>query len=184
MNIQKLFIDKEDLMDHYENCELYEEGNRLIKLLNFEKEIRDGMYITLDELDKILIFKLRNQYKRQQNIRKYTHEHLLRRVSELALSIDSIHQDYKIELKINILSSLKGIHTATASAILTLIYPDEYAIIDRRNWRILFNSDKKLFSARDYVKYLKEVHCISKQFDVNPQVVDMALWEKDKRIRS
>jgi thermostable 8-oxoguanine DNA glycosylase len=113
-------------------------------------------------------------------IRKINEEQLLRRVSELALTIDTGDSDYNAGIKIKLLSSLRGIHTATASAILTLIYPQDYAIIDRRNWRLLFGTSKTLFTPKDYVKYLNEVKLISKEFNLKPQTIDLALWQKDK----
>jgi hypothetical protein len=137
-----IFKSKEAIIDLSQNCELYNEANILMKRFAFSKEIRDLMYITLDDLNAIFRFKLRGQFNRQAGIRKSNEEQLIRRISELALNIDTGDDKYNTEIKIKLLSSLRGIHTATASAILTLIYPQEFAIIDRRNWRTIFGTQK------------------------------------------
>ena len=176
---KNIFRSKEEIVNLSQECELFSESQTLIRQFKLDREIRDPMYITLEDLNKILAFKLRSQFNRQQKIREINQEHVLRRVSELAFSIDTGNQQYNDEMKVKILSALRGVHTATASAILALVYPTKYAIIDRRNWRCLFNSVRYSFNSSDYVKYINVIRYIANKFDVLPQTVDIAIWQKD-----
>ena len=173
------FSSRNEIKKLYDSCELKDESIKLIKDLQSKEEWRDPMYLTLKELDDILIFKLRNQFNRQRVIRNHNEEYVLRRVSELAYSIDTSDQGYTDVLKIKLLSTIKGISTATASACLALVYPERYAIIDRRNWRELYDENKVTFLPNDYATYMKDLRDIASEFNLKPQVVDVAIWQRN-----
>ncbi len=175
----KFFDNREEIKKLINRCELNDQVAILIKYFEEIKEVRDGMYLQQNELDEILKFKLRNQFNRQVNIRKDNEEQLIRRISELAFSIDTGKEKYNTEIKINILSTLRGINVATASAILTVIYPSKYAIIDRRTWRMLYNEKKTTFTVKSYIKYLFDLRKIGKKYGFTAQEIDLALWQKD-----
>lgn len=93
------------------------------------------------------------------------------------------------------LNSLKGIGVKTASAILAVLAPDEYTIIDYRAARSLiwnelrqesyeeFYRSMEAFrnpSADDYSWYHRKINSISKKTNTTPREVDMALWKFDK----
>lgn len=175
-----MFNSRNEIISLLNNCELKSEIDELILTFNNYKEWRDPMYIELAELDVILKFELRKQLNRQAEMRKQNSETVIRRISELALSIETGNTEYTTEIRIKILSSMKGIHTAVASAILTVVYPDRYAIIDRRNWRTLFDQDKVTFTTSDYLRYMDRIQLLSSKFHMTPQEIDMAIWQLDK----
>lgn len=81
--------------------------------------------------------------------------------------------------KIEHLIQLKGVETPTASALLSVVYPDEYPIIDIRcvsalkelnyiNWTTITSSS--------WVKYLEIVRGIAKDYGKTPRDVEKGLF--------
>lgn len=140
------------------------------------KRERIPLYLTKDDLDKILKWKLRSQYWRQSQIRQDNINDIIKSVTALGLNICHKNKDYELELRLSILKVLRGVGVPVASAILALIYPEEYAVIDRLNWRVLYNKDKEEFTINQYKKYLSDIKSFAKELKWLPQEVDLAVW--------
>jgi len=156
----------------------YEETQRLKQRFHKLKQTRKPFYLTYDDFDKILHWKLRKQYGRQSTIREDNTEEIVKKISLLALNISHKNKDYEIELKIKILTSIRGVEIRVASAILTLCYPERYAVIDSWNWQEIYGVKKKTFTINDYKKYMKTIRRFADQLDWLPQEVDIAIWGK------
>lgn len=93
------------------------------------------------------------------------------------------------------LVELKGVGVKTAPAILTVLAPDEYTILDYRAARsLIWNALKQVSygefyrsldvfrdpSADDYGWYNRKIMRIARDTDTTPREVDMALWKFDK----
>ena len=80
----------------------------------------------------------------------------------------------------NILCSLSGVGIPTASAILTVIYPQKYAIIDIRCLEILkivYKYDISTFhSEKNWVKYLEIMRALAKENKIAPRELDKAFF--------
>ncbi len=59
------------------------------------------------------------------------------------------------------LYAMRGVGVLVASAVLALMFPDDYAVIDFRGWRQLFNQERSSFSIGDYKKYIHEIRRLS-----------------------
>lgn len=70
-----------------------------------------------------------------------------------------------------------------ASAVLALVYPTEYCVIDFRGWRQVFEQDRRQFTISDYKRYLVKVRELSRELQWPVQEVDLAVWEYDSRQR-
>ncbi len=151
-----------------------------IKLAGLRQE-RQPLFLTAEEFDEILQWKLDTQYGRQKAHRTPNTDEIIRAVTTLALNINHEDEDYELELRIDILSSLRGVATPVASAVLTIVYPEKYAVIDFRNWRQIFGVRKNSFSVGDYKRYMKEMRRLAKELDWSIQEVDQAIWEYDRR---
>jgi len=138
------------------------------------------MYLTLDELDRVLQWKLRGQHGRQRERRKANTEDVIRVVTGAALSIEHPDEDYEIELRLGILCTLRGVGVPVASAILALVFPERYAVIDFRGWRQVFGEERTTFSVSDYKRYLREIRRLSLELGWPVQEVDLAIWEYDR----
>jgi|SRR5271157_1002543 len=142
---------------------------------------RQPFYLTSEEFDEILKWKLGQQFGRQRDMRANNSDELIRAVTGLALTITHSDKEYELELRVGILCSLRGIGVPVASAVLALIFPKEYAVIDFRGWGQIFDEKKTDFSIPEYNKYLHEIHRLAIELGWDAQEVDHAIWEYDKK---
>jgi len=139
------------------------------------------IFLTAAEFDEILKWKLRRQYGRQCSLRAANTDEVIRVVTGLALTIAHNDKDYELELRVGILCALRGVGVPVASAVLALVYPDEYAVIDFRGWRQVFDEEPTGFSISGYKRYMQEVRRLSQELGWPAQEVDLAIWEYDRR---
>ena len=158
----------------------YKETQRLISHLSSIKEAREPLYLDSDDFEAILRWKLAQQYSRQVELRKGNTNEIIKTVTYVALNITHEDEEYEIDLRLNLLMSLRGIGVPVASAILTLVYPEKYAVIDFRGWNQLFGERKQSFTIRDYKRYLIAIRKMAGELDWTPQEVDHAIWEYDR----
>lgn len=145
---------------------------------------RRPFFLTAAEFEEILKWKLRRQYGRQRALRAGNTDEVIRAVTSLALTITHNDKDYELELRVGILWALRGVGVPVASAVLALVYPDDYAVIDFRSWRQIFSKDKERtsfsFSISNYKQYMQEIRRLSQELGWTPQEVDLAIWQYDK----
>lgn len=160
----------------------YEWTERLkAKLAKLRLE-RRPFYLTASEFDEILHWKLGQQYERQQKLRAANSDEIIRAVTGPALTICHEDPEYQLELRMDILCALRGVSTPVASAILALTFPDQYAVIDFRVWRQLFDEERTTFFTPDYKKYMQKIRPLAEQLGWRVQEVDHAIWEYDRRL--
>lgn len=158
----------------------YAETERLKKQFARLRQERAPLYLTLHEFDEILRWKLRGQYERQRERRKVNTCEVIRTVTTAALSLTHPDDDYEIELRLGILCTLRGVGVPVASAILALVFPERYAVIDFRGWRQVFGEERTTFSVSDYKRYLREIQRLALELGWSVQEVDLAIWEYDR----
>jgi len=141
---------------------------------------RNPLYLTAAELEEILEWKLDKQIGRQRVRRSANTEEIIRAITGLALTITDQNKDYELELRVSILCALRGVAIPIASAILALVFPDEYAVIDYRAWRQVFEDEKHMFSLPDYKRYMCEIRKLGKELNWPTQEVDHAIWAYDQ----
>lgn len=82
--------------------------------------------------------------------------------------------------RIKIICELDGVGIPTASAILTIIYPEKYAVIDIRCLEALNNilniKINKNVSINTWIKYLEIMRNLAKENNITPRELDMALF--------
>lgn len=82
-------------------------------------------------------------------------------------------------LKMEKLCSLKGVAIPTASAILTIPFPDKYAVIDIRCIEMLQEleySVHKTITISNWLKYLNVMRTLARDNEVSPREIDKALF--------
>ncbi len=144
------------------------------------KKIRNPIYLDKDDFEKILVWKLVTQYGRGRERRKVNSNDLIKQITQLALNISTEDEKYKTELRLTLLMSLRGVGMGVASAVLALIFPKEYAVIDFRVWKQIFDKDKRSFTLADYEEYIKKIREFAKELGWDPQEVDFAIWTYDQ----
>ncbi|HEX5731604.1 MAG TPA: hypothetical protein VF131_02125 [Blastocatellia bacterium] len=106
---------------------------------------------------------------------------LIRRVSIEVFAADCEKQ------KVELLTSLKGVGVPTASAILTLIDPQDYGVIDIRVWQLLYQCGAVAtrpsgvgFSCENWLEFLERLRDWARNFNVTVRDVERALFEHHK----
>src|SRR5665213_2752581 len=141
---------------------------------------RDPYYLTREDLEPILTYKLRTQRGRTEHHRKGWTEERVRAVTSGAFGLRLEDVDLESRARAAILTSLSGVGIAVASAILALVEPDRYGIIDFRNWRQLFPSARRTFSIDNYCEYMAKLRDLSDQLQWPVQRVEWCIWEYDR----
>lgn len=137
-------------------------------------EVKKRGFMKFDEFYKIAMWKSVRQKQKYLNnkkiIKKYTKEAFFEN-SEL--------------IKIKKLCSLDGVAIPTASAILTIVYPDKYGIIDVRCLGMLKKLGfeiKTVASPKNWLRYLGIIRDLSSQNNISPREVDKVLFSMHKEM--
>jgi len=157
------------------------ETDSLKSRLTALRRSRSPFHLTAAEFEEILEWKLTHQIERQREYRRQNNDAVICSVTALALTITHSDPDYQLELRVSILCALRGVGVPVASAVLALCFPDEYAVIDFRNWRQLFETERNSFDISAYKRYMREVRRLSGELGRSVQEVDHAIWEFDRR---
>ncbi len=158
----------------------YEQTQKLKAKLAQIRQARQPVYLTAVELEELLEWKLGQQLGRQRAIRAANTDEIVRAVTGLALTITHPDREYELELRVNVLCALRGVGVPVASAVLALVFPEEYAVIDFRGWRQVFDADQTTFFVSDYQKYMREIRRLAVELGWAAQEVDYAIWEYDR----
>lgn len=169
---------------HRMSSEDFEYTQKLKAKFSTLRQTRQPFYLTAAEFEEILKWKLRNQFGRQRDYRKANTEEVIRVITQTTFSITHPDKDYELDLRIRVLCVLRGVGIPVASAVLALVLPDEYAVIDFRGWRQVFGEEKGQFSLPEYKKYLGELRGLADELGWLVQEVDLAIWEYDRVVNS
>ncbi len=89
-----------------------------------------------------------------------------------------------------LLTALDGVNVPMASAILTLIEPTRYGVIDIRVWQLLFaidsvrkNSQGRGLNFDHWHHYLRKLRSYAKELRVPARAVERTLFEYHKKIQ-
>lgn len=173
------FIGREQILGLIDRADDNQETLDLISHFSVLKNQRKRTFLDKSDFDRILRWKLRNQFGRQLNLRQVNTDEIIQLITKLVFLIEHPSKDYEAELKVKILTSIKGVEIPIASAILSLTNPDKYAVIDFRVWRQLFGLKKSYYTMSDYVKYLGRIKELAIKYDLEMQQIDMAIWQYD-----
>ncbi len=141
---------------------------------------RIPFYLTASEFEEILQWKLQKQIGRQRHMRVPNTDEIIRAVTGLALTITHSDKEYELELRVGLLCTLRGVGVPVASAVLALVFPEEYAVIDFRVWLQIFDKDKSTLLIPDYKKYMRQIRLLADELSWPVQEVDHAIWGYDR----
>lgn len=158
------------------------EINKYIDLYDTEKylfrvigpSVKERGYLSFDDFYEICMWKSTRQKQRY-----IENKNSIKKISERALA----EKDEVRKIKI-FRDELKGVGIPMASAILTVVFPEKYAIIDVRCLEILkerFNSEiGKSISIKTWLKYLDIMRKLANENNITPRELDMALFAMHK----
>ena len=168
------------LKSHYQSA-ISLSNSEWVYILSLRNLVRHEFYahgfLSFSTFDGILDWKLRGQRQRTENHRLGNSAELIKELTGAFWRIEHDDNDKLLDLQLAILLAIPGVGIGVASAIFTLCYPSEYAIIDFRNWKALYGKDKKQFTVADYKQYLLDVRDLAGELDCDVQEVDYLLWK-------
>jgi hypothetical protein len=89
-----------------------------------------------------------------------------------------------------LLIALPGVSVATASAILTLIDPQRYGVLDIRCWQLLFhiravagNARGRAFTVSQWERYLTRLRAHARALGVSARVVEYTLSHCHRKLQ-
>lgn len=151
--------------------ELYDIEKYLFEVIS--PEVKKKGYISFNDFYQICMWKSARPKKRYLN-----NKELVESVTKRAL----LETDEGKRIKI--LCELDGVGIATASAILTIIYPEKYAVIDVRDLeelnKIIKNKIGKTISIKTWINYLAEIRKLARENNVTPREIDKALFAMNR----
>ena|SRR3989344_1999324 len=150
--------------------ELYDAESCLFKVVG--PAVKKRGYLFFDEFYQICMWKsVRQKQKYIEN------KDSIEEISKNAFAEKGEAQ------KIKILCELEGVGRPTASAILTVVFPQKYAIIDVRCLEMLkelgFEIGKSI-STKTWLKYLDIMRKLADENNITPRKLDMALFAMHK----
>lgn len=157
-------------------------SNDFQETLQLKKEIHNVLnergtpYLTARELNQILLWKLDKQYHRSKQQREINVDNVVVPITRACFSIRSDDKNYEIELKLKTLTTMRGVATPLASAILAICFPDEFVVIDSLLWEFIYEEEKSSFTVNDYLKFLSFFSSLSKHTKCSLQDTEHLLW--------
>jgi len=157
-----------------------EEHAETLKLMRKLKDVKKRGYFTKDEFLKMGMWK---SPRPKQRYLKNSEEDIIS-ISKKVLATKS--EKRRIEL----LTSLHGVSIPTASAILTLIDPENYGVIDIRVWQVLYlygsvkdKPDGTNFDFNNWYNYLRKLRYYAKKFKVSARDIERTIFFHHKKIQ-
>ena len=171
------------------NGKIANETSPYFKLIS--QVLRERGLLLKEEFISICEWKTRRQRNRYQK----NSEEDIRRITTTVISIHP-----NIKEQIHNLTQLNGVGVPVASAVLTVIFPENYCVLDYRAWRALLWVMSEPFSFNDYtefseimdnfrnyasmdsyIHYLERIRTLAEQNYTIPRKIEMALWMYDKK---
>ncbi len=166
----------EDLVGISMNSPDFAETQKFKERLQASVFARNPAYLNSSELDEIISWKLDSQYPRSRALRSMNLDNVVVPATRACLEVASSDPSYEIELKIRILSTLRGIATPLASAVLAILEPDKYAVIDTLLWEFFMGQEKQAFSTTEYQLFLAKIKELSGLTGLSMQETEHAVW--------
>ena len=108
----------------------------------------------------------------------------IRRISRAALATRSERK------RMNLLASLHGVSVPMASAILTLVDPKRYGVLDIRVWQLLFAMNSVRTNPRgvglnfkNWYHYLRKLRHHAREMDISARTVERTLFEYHRKVQ-
>ncbi|MBT8635503.1 hypothetical protein C2751_07710 [Polynucleobacter paneuropaeus] len=137
---------------------------------------RKEPYITAIELDSILKWKLDKQYHRSKTQREVNLDGVVVPITKACFAIQSSNVEYKTEIQLKLLTTLRGIATPLASAVLAICFPHQYAVIDSVLWEYIYGNEKNSFTTKDYLIFIEDIKKLACLAEMNIQDAEFGLW--------
>ena len=155
------------------------ETNYLLNKFRAKWENPDNVYLTYSEFDEVLKWKLRGQYGRTARYRQGLTDEAVRTVTKAAFGIRLQEKSLELRIRTGVLTALPGVGVPVASAILALVDPETYGVLDFRAWRQVFPKKQVDYSVSGYLRYMQKIWLLRDELQWTAQEIDLAIWQYD-----
>ena len=135
--------------------------------------------LTLEDFDEVLRWKLRGQYGRNAHHRQRLTDEAVRAVTKAAFDVRLTQKELELQIRVGVLTVLPGVGVPVASAILALVDPETYGVLDFRAWRQVFPKKQVDYSVSGYLRYMQKIWPLVDELQWTAQEVDLAIWQYD-----
>ena len=156
------------------------ENAETLKLMNELKNVKERGYFTKEEFLKIGMWKSPRPKDR----------YLKNAEGDIILVSKKVFATKFEKRRIELLTSLDGVSIPTASAILTLIDPQNYGVIDIRVWQVLYlyssvkdRPNGTNFDFNNWYNYLMKLRYYAKKFKVSARDIERIIFQHHKEIQ-
>jgi hypothetical protein len=180
--MKEIFKNKEEVLAYIKEGEKNIQFQSIREVIqNIQKE-RNPFFLEKEDFEAIVNWKLGKQKGRQSEIRENNSRESIKLITQTAFLLSEPNFEIESKLKIDILRSLFGVEVRVASAILSVCFPEKYAVLDYRNWEVMYPKRTGYFTTKEYVEYLLYIRKLSIHYDVSPKEMDTAIWKKYEEI--
>ena len=155
------------------------ETDRLLEKFRRKWKDSGSVYLTYSEFDEVLKWKLRGQYGRTVRHRQGLADGTVRTVTGAAFDIRLQEKSLELRIRTGVLTALPGVGVPVASAILALVDPETYGVLDFRAWRQVFPKKQVDYSVSGYLRYMQKIWLLADELRWTAQEVDLAIWQYD-----
>lgn len=158
-----------------EEEDLYNKGDEE----ELRKIFQENNIVIKNDLVRIIKWKFQGGLLgRQKRILKLLEDNEELFIEEVSKSAFKSKDD---EVRLKLLSSIKGIGNALSSVILTFYDPQIYGVLDIHAWRGLFGKEPKdIFSnSKQAIKFFNKLREISSETGLSCREIEKAIFKKD-----
>lgn len=157
------------------------EDKKTLELFKEFKTLNKQNYLTKDQLIKILRWKSTRPLQHY----KANSEKEVQEITALAFATKNDN------LKVHILTALKGVNYPSASAILMFYDRTKYPVLDIRVWKQLYkaklldtNERGQNFTLAQWETYLKVIRGLAKELHLTARQVEKRLFDHDRKTQT
>ena len=145
---------------------------------------RHPFFLTGEEMNRVFRWKLRGHHERTAAQRARNTEAAYRLISQAVFEIVGPDLEYESVVRLGLLTALTGVGVPIASAVLALVEPQKYCILDRHGWRAVFGKERESFSPFDYWSYHQAIARLGIELGWSLRETDLAIRRLDRPWRS
>ena len=140
-------------------------------------KFKEKRHFTKGDIEEIIRWKFQGRLLGRQRINlarvQRVEEWVITKVTTLAFEMPTD------KLKLKLLVAIDGVGISVASVILTFYDPDNYGVLDFHVWHGLYNSDKKMFTDQECLKYFGDLRSWAREVGLPCRDVEKAIFKKD-----
>jgi thermostable 8-oxoguanine DNA glycosylase len=175
---------RKDFIKKY--AEKYSDTGYSEEIFNIGKDVikRNPIFLTKSEFNQICAWKL-SSFPFNKHYINNSEDRIIEQSKKAFSKIITkqlLNDEESERVCFNYLKVLNGVGIPVASTLLTIVFPKDYAIIDKKAWNnmyelgLLSRDAPKSFSYKDWSEYIRIVRIIAKKYNFTARYVEKAFF--------